>query len=597
MAKRKKEITFSKYQEAIFNFIEHGDGNVVVEASAGAGKTLTLIHCISLIDNDKSILLTAFNKDISNELKRKTKEFANVSCSTLHGLGLKMLKNNFPDKELEIDEFKYRSYLNSNIKALSSINTFSLSKSDFFRYTDNILKYVDYGRCYLAQTVRDLDFIESRYEIETIADEKEVALDIIEWGKNDISTIDYTDMIYLPNILNCKPYGLLFDWIMVDEAQDLSIAQREIILKCRKINTRMIFVGDREQCIYSFSSSDPESFDRLKSLPNTISLPLSISYRCAKNIVSYAKRIVPTIEENNDGRIGEIVEDCQLEDINDGDMILCRNNAPLTQIYVQLIKEGKKCFIRGKDIGSNLKTIVKRTKMDELNVRLDKDGVFVRLYDGLFNQINDLMSRHNITYNEAVESSEVSSKIDMIKALEILSEGINTSDELIEKISAIFSDRKKGGISLSTIHKAKGLEAKNVYIACKSLMPNSRATKDWEIKQEYNLMYVAYTRAKDRLGFIDETIFDAFTMRTSELTKTLKAKEKLVNYLLGKSERKVDTSNPYIAKDIVRHATKIIQPKKIEKVEKMSAASSMSNSDLASFFLGRRKIMDTRKRY
>jgi hypothetical protein len=86
-------------------------------------------------------------------------------------------------------------------------------------------------------------------------------------------------------------------------------------------------------------------------------------------------------------------------------------------------------------------------------------------------------------------------------------------------------------------------------------------------------------------------------MRTSELTKTLKAKEKLVNYLLGKSERKVDTSNPYIAKDIVRHATKIIQPKKIEKVEKMSAASSMSNSDLASFFLGRRKIMDTRKRY
>ena len=66
MAKRKKEITFSKYQEAIFNFIEHGDGNVVVEASAGAGKTLRLIHCISLIDNDKSILLTAFNKDISN---------------------------------------------------------------------------------------------------------------------------------------------------------------------------------------------------------------------------------------------------------------------------------------------------------------------------------------------------------------------------------------------------------------------------------------------------------------------------------------------------------------------------------------------------
>jgi superfamily I DNA/RNA helicase len=69
----------------------------------------------------------------------------------------------------------------------------------------------------------------------------------------------------------------------------------------------------------------------------------------------------------------------------------------------------------------------------------------------------------------------------MIKALEILSDDINTADELIEKISNIFSDRKTGGISLSTVHKAKGLEANNVYIACKELMPSSKAKKDWEI--------------------------------------------------------------------------------------------------------------------
>ena len=592
-----KKIKFSKYQEAIFDFIENGNGNVVVEASAGAGKSLTLINCLSLIDPDKRILLCAFNKDISTELAKKTKDIPNVNCMTLHGLGLRMLKSNYPKEAMNIDEFKYRSYLNSNIKALSSINTFSLKKGDYYRYVDNILKYVDYGRCYLSQTIRDLDFIEERYEIETIADEKEVALDIIEWGKNELSTIDYTDMIYLPNMLNCKPIGLLYDWIMVDEAQDLSIAQREIILKCRKINTRMVFVGDRDQCIYAFSSSDPESFDRLKSLPNTISLPLSISYRCARNIVSYAKRIVPTIEENDDGRIGEIVEDCQIDEISDGDMILCRNNAPLTQIYIQLIKEGKKCFIRGKDIGSNLSTLVKRTKMDELNVKLNKDGVFVRLYDNLFNQINDVMARHNISYNEAIESSEISSKIDMIRALEILSEDINTSEELIGKIKHIFSDRKKGGISLSTIHKAKGLEAKNVYIACRSLMPNSKAIKDWEVRQEYNLMYVAYTRAKDRLGFIDESLFNAFTMKTAEVANILKAKEKLVNYVLNKAERKVDTSNPFIAKDIIRHATKIVQPMKTQKVEKISGTPQMSNSDLASFFLNRRKIIDMRQRH
>lgn len=235
--------------------------------------------------------------------------------------------------------------------------------------------------------------------------------------------------------------------------------------------------------------------------------------------------------------------------------------------------------------------------MDELNVKLNKDGVFVRLYDNLFNQINDVMARHNISYNEAIESSEISSKIDMIRALEILSEDINTSEELIGKIKHIFSDRKKGGISLSTIHKAKGLEAKNVYIACRSLMPNSKAIKDWEVRQEYNLMYVAYTRAKDRLGFIDESLFNAFTMKTAEVANILKAKEKLVNYVLNKTERKVDASNPFIAKDIIRHATKIVQPMKTQKVEKISGAPKMSNSDLASFFLNRRKIIDMRQRH
>ena len=128
-------------------------------------------------------------------------------------------------------------------------------------------------------------------------------------------------------------------------------------------------------------------------------------------------------------------------------------------------------------------------------------------------------------------------------------------------------------------------------------MPNSKAIKDWEVRQEYNLMYVAYTRAKDRLGFIDESLFNAFTMKTAEVANILKAKEKLVNYVLNKAERKVDTSNPFIAKDIIRHATKIVQPMKTQKVEKISGTPQMSNSDLASFFLNRRKIIDMRQRH
>ena len=572
MAKKKSkydDYILSNYQLAIIDFIKNGQGNLVVEASAGSGKSFTLMKCVEEIPGDKKILLSAFNRDIATVLKRKAKGMENVNVCTLHSLGLQMLQRNFPNEELVLDEFKYKSYLNTNIKSLSSINTYELSKRDFARYMNNIENFINFGRCYLCETVKDLEFIEDRYDIDTIADEKEVALDILAYGKANLSQIDYTDMIWLPNVLFCKPIGMQYDWIFIDEAQDLSVCQREILLKCRKINTRMCLFGDSEQSLYAFSSADPESFKKLKELPNTISLPLSISYRCAKNIVEFAKKIVPSIEENNDGRLGEVKNDVHLDEIKDGDMVLCRNNAPLMQVYIDFIKQGKKCFIRGKDIGLNLKNMVKRTGMPALNVKLQEDGVFVRLYDLLFDMINEIVSKYNVTYFDAVESAMIANRLDMIRALEILSDGINTSDELIERINNIFSDRKKGGISLSTIHKAKGLEADNVYIVCKHLMPSSRAKKDWEIRQEYNLMYVAYTRAKNILGFVDESDFESFIKKSTETIKLLKSIENQVNYVLKKESRKIDVNNIFIANDIIRHATKIDEPKTEYKVMPM----------------------------
>jgi superfamily I DNA/RNA helicase len=323
MARKKKEQEYelSNYQLAIIDFIKNGNGNLVVEACAGAAKTYTLIKCVEEIPGDKRILLSSFNRDIANVLKKKTKDMPNVNASTLHSLGLQMLQRNFPNEELALDEFKYKSYLNRNIKSLSSINTYELKKRDFARYMSNIEDFVNFGRCYLCETIKDLEFIEDRYDIDTIADEKEVALDILEYGKHDLSQIDYTDMIWLPSVLFCKPIGMQYDWIFVDEAQDLSVCQREIILKCRKINTRMCLVGDSEQSLYAFSSADPESFKMLKELPNTSSLPLSISYRCANKIVDFASKIVPTIEPNNDGREGEVKYNVQLDEIKDGDMV------------------------------------------------------------------------------------------------------------------------------------------------------------------------------------------------------------------------------------------------------------------------------------
>ena len=527
---KKQEIKYSKYQKDIFDYIEHGQGHLVVEAAAGSGKTFTLIKCLELIPNDKRILLTAFNKDIVNELKKKAKEFPNVECKTLHGLGMLMVMKNVDEMSPVPEIFKYSSQFYSNPSAYTKINLFRLKKHDRKTYMDNVKKYVDFARYFLCQTPKDLDEIEKAYEIETVADEKEVAMKLLEWGKTNLKTMDYTDMIWLPNVLNLKPIGLQYDYIMVDECQDMNKAERELVLKCFKMGTRMVSVGDENQLIYQFSGSDKDSLNTLKNLPNTKCLPLSISYRCADSIVEYAQRIVPSIEKNDDHRVGNVLEDVPLEDVKDGDMVLCRTNAPLVDLYNRYLKLGKKSYIVGKDIGSNMKTIIESMNMTEVNWgNIEKDGLFIRLYDDLFETRNKIMAESNVSKEDAINSRQFQDKLDMINAIGAMANGINSVDELLGKVDVVFPKKvQKEGIKLSTIHKSKGLECENVYIACKSLMPSKNATTKWEKRQERNLMYVAYTRAKNKLGFLDEKEFNY----NNQPNGTLDALEAAVNFVL-----------------------------------------------------------------
>lgn len=550
---KKQEIKYSKYQKDIFDYIEHGQGHLVVEAAAGSGKTFTLIKCLELIPNDKRILLTAFNKDIVNELKKKAKEFPNVECKTLHGLGMLMVMKNVDEMSPVPEIFKYSSQFYSNPSAYTKINLFRLKKHDRKTYMDNVKKYVDFARYFLCQTPKDLDEIEKAYEIETVADEKEVAMKLLEWGKTNLKTMDYTDMIWLPNVLNLKPIGLQYDYIMVDECQDMNKAERELVLKCFKMGTRMVSVGDENQLIYQFSGSDKDSLNTLKNLPNTKCLPLSISYRCADSIVEYAQRIVPSIEKNDDHRAGNVLEDVPLEDVKDGDMVLCRTNAPLVDLYNRYLKLGKKSYIVGKDIGSNMKTIIESMNMTEVNWgNIEKDGLFIRLYDDLFETRNKIMAESNVSKEDAINSRQFQDKLDMINAIGAMANGINSVDELLGKIDVVFPKKvQKEGIKLSTIHKSKGLECENVYIACKSLMPSKNTTTKWEKRQERNLMYVAYTRAKNKLGFLDEKEFNY----NNQPNGTLDALEAAVNFVLKKSTKNNITKKT--APKIVKKAKKI----------------------------------------
>lgn len=451
MARKKKVETLqeyepSKYQKAIFDFVEHGQGNAVIEAVAGSGKSYSAIQCVKLIPKDKNILFTAFNTTIVDELKKKLKKLPsceNVDCRTMHSLGYLVLLSNY-GKEIEKkpNDFKYQSYIYNNIKELGGECYLNLSYKEQVKYIDNLKQFVDFGRCYLAETVKDMTFIETHYNIPTFGNEKEVALNILKWGKENYQTVDFTDMIWLPHVLNCKPLGRLYDWIIVDESQDVSVAERQLLLRCTKMSTRMLFFGQSEQAINAFQGADNKSFSELKKIPNTISLPLSISYRCAKNIVRLANRFSPNMEAAPDAIDGEVKYNVPIDEINDGDMVLCRVNAPLLQMYCELSKIGKPAHICGKDVGTSLIKVIQKTKQTKLNASLEQKGVFSKLYNDLFNEIDMVMKKNNISFEMAMDDMNISQSYDTIQALEAISDGCDEAECLIEKIKTLFSDKK-----------------------------------------------------------------------------------------------------------------------------------------------------------
>jgi hypothetical protein len=141
-------------------------------------------------------------------------------------------------------------------------------------------------------------------------------------------------------------------------------------------------------------------------------------------------------------------------------------------------------------------------------------NVFSRLYNEKKKIIDKLILNHNMTREEANEDEFVNQYNEKIQVIEALSDKITNPNEVITKILNLFADNKKVGITLSTIHKSKGLESDRVFILQKDLMPSKYAKTSQQVEQEENLKYVAYTRAKKTLGFISD--FNAYSGHKSQ---------------------------------------------------------------------------------
>lgn len=483
----------NKYQQDIYDFILNGEGNAVINAVAGSGKTTTIINALDLISPDKSVLFLAFNKSIVDELKKKIGEKDNVEVKTLHSLGAEACYATFHST---INGDKYTKHINQYVKEKKYTPNEKLNSSQRLAWIKNIRELCNLARIELVKTEGELLSVSKKHGFLLEDNEIEIAMKAVEWGRADVSEIDFTDMIYFPNVkkMNIPQY----DFVFIDECQDLNAAQRELFLKCVDPDDgRFVGVGDRNQSIYFFAGADAESFDKLVKIPNTRLLPLSVCYRCDKTIVESAKKLVPQIECREGADDGVIDRDASIDDIKDGDMVICRVSAPLMKLCMTLLKKGMKAYIKGSDVGKSLINLIKGTHEDTV------EGVIKALRKDANEMIKKIVKLYDCGEEDASNTALYQTLVDKINAIKELGEGLTDSAELVDLICGLFSDENGEGVCLSTVHKSKGLENDRVFILNESAFyPRWCMGSKIQAQQEKNLEYVAITRPKKYLGYI-----------------------------------------------------------------------------------------------
>ena len=485
----------SIYQEKIYNFVQNGEGHGLIEAVAGSGKTTTIVNSLKLIPKNEKVIFLAFGVDIVAELE--TKVPSNIQVSTSHSLGLSAIRNTFGNN-VEVDKNKI---YNLFIETVSNMKL-NLEREDFSKLLGTVKRVIGFLKNNnLSPDNQNIDELMAYHSIsmpKSIKNPNTKRIDdsvfyilvkmIFIKSANDTSKVDFDDMIFLPSHLNleCEKYKYIF----VDECQDINPAQLKLILCSSSKDSRIIAVGDTSQSIYGFRGSDAKSIPKLIKALNPTILPLTITYRCPKSHVEYAQKFVSHIEASKTAIEGKIynIDDYELSEyVRENDLIICRNNAPLLPHCLKLISQGIKATIKGADIGNSLNTLIIQFKAKNMA---------------------DLKLKINAWETKEIEKAELKdinpqTIIDKAECIRVLAGSSKATSirELTTHIKSIFSD-KKSPITFSSIHKAKGLEAKNVFIFHPHLMPSKWAKKDWERVQENNIHYVACTRAKENMYFV-----------------------------------------------------------------------------------------------
>ena len=555
----------STYQQDILDFfLNNPQSNMLVNALAGSGKSTTA--CMLSEHSKTSDLYIAFNASVVEEFKKKIKN-PKTKVMTMHSLAYSIMLYNVEQESKDSGE-KPKGFGSQRSKRTVSLDNFKPHKILDEEITKRYGRYIEFAkRVFLKDNYVNLynlcrltlTDMSSNKDVSRLIDDHVLFLYYGDEGYSapDISeitstlkildtksrqqfetqgVIDFTDMLWITfNKLKYDnwevPYWALYTNIYCDEVQDFSNIQLNFLKFIKRTKGRYVFIGDFHQAIYNFAGANAQAFNQIpKMFAPVETFDLPICYRCAKSHLSRVNReygipILPC-DDAPLGFVKTIDKNKISEYAKAGDMVISRKNKWIAEVVLDLARNGTPIFIEDKEMVVAIKRQIlssKCTSVGTLEKFLQK---VISNYNKKLFEIVSKNVREGGHEEERLEAvAETNSKIDNTSFLLEILEGYlenHASSDSVSKFSD-FVDKllnttpSPDCVRLCSIHKAKGLEATNVFVLNEAKINfDFRNSKEQNV-QEKNLSYIATTRAKEGLYLVKEPSKTITTRNTDYL--------------------------------------------------------------------------------
>ena len=306
-------MVFDEYQLEAINC----DSNAIVVATAGSGKTTTLIERVYQSSKQvppKKIVCMSFTRDAVKQLRERlvnrSPELDKVTMRTIHSFSRNLLvgadptivqlKDGYDGKDKETGKFQKgdTQFLYDNVVSRYS----HLLNKEVLDETEEVKRYIKLRLCRMDEHTDFYEDFEALYDKKTLEKMYAEYLEALRENKfitYDTMVYEALDLLRRNEELRNKVQDAC-SYLFIDEAQDLSRDQYELI-KLITAKGRIFMVGDSEQAIYGFKGGMSELFlNAHRDFKDVKVLHLPINYRSSHKIVELGNKIAHTSDEADD---------------------------------------------------------------------------------------------------------------------------------------------------------------------------------------------------------------------------------------------------------------------------------------------------------